>query len=271
MTSKIFLFNVLYLGDIFGKAGRNVVRDFLPELKRQLEVDLVIANSENAMGGRGISPSLAEELFGYGIACLTGGNHSFYAKEIEPYLENEPRLLRPANYPDPCPGNFYAILDTHQGFKVAVGNLMGRVFIPFSLDCPFKAADKMLQRMHQEGGDNLITIIDFHAEATAEKKAMAFYLDGKVSALVGTHTHVQTSDAQILPQGTAYITDLGMTGPQKSIIGMEPKPVLKSFLLGRKFSFHEAKSNPSMQGALMSFGEDGKAVAIETFNYPKVF
>jgi metallophosphoesterase (TIGR00282 family) len=262
---------VLFLGDIFAKAGRNVLRDYLPWLKADLGADLVIANGENAAGGRGITSAIAEELFGYGIACLTGGNHSFQMKEIEGYLEREPRVLRPANYPDPCPGGSWTIIESLAGRKVAVGNLMGRVFIPFSLDCPFKAADKILRQMRDEGGEKIITIIDFHAEATAEKKALAYYLDGKVSAVLGTHTHVQTADAQILPKGSAYITDLGMTGPHDSIIGMESQAVLKSFLLGRKQTFHEAKGLPSMQGVIMSFGEDGKAIDIKPVNHPKVF
>jgi metallophosphoesterase (TIGR00282 family) len=260
---------LLFLGDIFSRPGRDLVRDVLPGLVAREGVDLVLANAENASGGKGLQPEHGRQLLGRGIAALSGGNHSFKHRQSAKYYDEEPRVLRPVNYPEPCPGRGWTVVEAPGGERVGFGNIMGRVFIPFSLDCPFRAADRMADGMARAGCD--ISIIDFHAEATAEKKAMGIYLDGRVSAVLGTHTHVQTSDCTVLPKGTAYITDAGMTGPQGAVIGMEAEEVLSSLILGRLFRFKVASGMASIQGVIMDFGEDGKALSIRTVNEPDVF
>jgi metallophosphoesterase (TIGR00282 family) len=260
---------VLFLGDVFSRAGRWIVRDELPALIREEGVGLCIANGENASGGRGMTLESAMELFSYGIAALSGGNHSFQQGGSEGFLDNEPKAIRPYNYPAPCPGRGWVPLQGPAGEKLAFGNLMGRVFMHMSLDCPFRAADRMLAEMKDAGAQ--ITIIDFHAEATAEKKAMAYYLDGRVGALLGTHTHVQTADHQILPGGTAYMTDVGMTGAQDSVIGMEKAEIVQAFLDGRRHKFKPSTDMASMEGVLVDFGEDGLATGIKAVNRPRVF
>ncbi|MDR2612930.1 MAG: YmdB family metallophosphoesterase [Deltaproteobacteria bacterium] len=260
---------VLFLGDVFALPGREIVRTHLPGLVEREGIDLVLANGENASGGKGLLPRDARALYSCGIAALSGGNHSFQHKESSPFYDEDRRAIRPANYPDPCPGRGWTLVECPGGERLGFGNIMGRTFIPFSLDCPFKAADRMLDEMSRACCWS--SVIDFHAEATAEKKAMAFYLDGRVGALLGTHTHVQTSDAQILPGGTAYLTDAGMTGPHGSVIGMDPKAVLKSFILGRRHAYAASKAMASMQGAIMEFGGDGRAVSIRIVNEPDIF
>jgi metallophosphoesterase (TIGR00282 family) len=260
---------VLFLGDIFGRPGREVIRDYLSGLVAREGIDLVLANGENASGGKGILPRDAKLLFGYGVDALSGGNHSFHHRESGPFYDEDVRTIRPANYPDPCPGRGWTVIEGPSGRKVGFGNLMGRVFIPFSLDCPFKAADRMLAEMQAAGC--WTTVIDIHAEATAEKKAIAVYLDGRAGAVVGTHTHIQTSDCQILPKGTAYMTDVGMTGPHDSVIGMDFKAVLKSFMLGRRHSFTAATRMASMEGAVIDFGGDGKALYVRPVNCPNIY
>jgi metallophosphoesterase (TIGR00282 family) len=260
---------ILFLGDIFGRAGRELISSRLSALVKREGVDIVLANAENTSGGKGLLPAHAKELFGWGIAAVSGGNHSFQHKESSQFYDDDHRAVRPANYPDPCPGRGWTVVEAPSGERIGFGNLMGRVFIPFSLDCPFKAADKMLQAMAEAGC--WTTIVDFHAEATAEKKAMGLYLDGRAGAVIGTHTHVQTSDSQILPKGTAYLTDAGMTGPHGSVIGMESKAVLKSFILGRRHNYTPSKAMASMQGALMELGVDGKASSIRCVSDPDLF
>jgi metallophosphoesterase (TIGR00282 family) len=251
---------VLFLGDIFGRPGRQMVRDFLPALVGREEIDLALANGENASGGLGLNPEAAGELLGFGLAALTGGNHTFRFKTLEKILDEDDRLLRPANYPEPCPGRGWTIVETPGGVRVGVGNLMGRVFINLALDCPFRAADKMLAEMRAAGAK--ITIIDFHAEATSEKKALAAHIDGRAGALLGTHTHVPTADAAILPGGLAYMTDLGMCGPHNSIIGMSRASVLPTFLTGRPQRFEPASHDLRLNGAILDFNEAGEAVSI---------
>jgi metallophosphoesterase (TIGR00282 family) len=209
---------VLFIGDIFGSPGRRIVIDTLPELLAEHQFELLIANSENAAAGYGITPPLATELFEAGIDVLTGGNHTFDRKEILPYLEQgaaDGRLLRPANYPAATPGNGLYVGRTRSGTPFAVLNVQGRVFMP-SIDCPFSTVDRLLEKIPPEVK---VRIVDIHGETTSEKQAMGRYLDGRVSAVLGTHTHVPTADEQILPGGTAYITDVGMTGPYDSVIG----------------------------------------------------
>jgi metallophosphoesterase (TIGR00282 family) len=251
---------ILFLGDVFGSPGRLMIQNRLPGLIGREGLDLCLANAENAAGGRGLTPEIACELFQYGLDGLTGGNHTFKFKDIAPLLKNDRRLIRPANYPDPCPGRGWTLLETPAGVKVGFGNLIGRIFMGPSLDCPFKAADKMLEKMREAGAD--IAIIDFHAEATSEKMAMAWHLDGRAEALLGTHTHVQTADAWIWPKGLAYITDAGMTGPHLSVIGMRHEEAMANITTGRHHHFNPATGRPIMQGVILDFGDDHKAAAI---------
>ncbi len=251
---------ILFLGDIFGRPGRQVVRDFLPGLVGREEIDLAVANGENASGGLGLNPEEALELLDCGLAVLTGGNHTFRYRALEKTLDGDPRLVRPANLPEPCPGRGWTMAETAGGVRVGIGNVMGRVFVNTSLDCPFRAADRILAEMKAAGAD--LTLIDVHAEATSEKKALAWHLDGRLGALVGTHTHVPTADAQILPGGLAYMTDVGMCGPHQSVIGMSRESVLPTFLSGRPQRFEPAARGARLNGVVVEFGRDGRAVAI---------
>ena len=252
---------ILFLGDVFASTGRLLVKRRLPGLIGREALDLSLANAENAAGGVGLTIQTADELLDSGLDALSGGNHTLSQREIDDRLARDKRLIRPANYPDPCPGRGWTMLETGSGFKVAFGNLMGRLFMGNGLECPFKHADKMLDKMAAAGAD--ITIIDFHAEATSEKQAMAWHLDGRAGALIGTHTHVQTADAAIFPNGLAYITDAGMTGPHLSVIGMRPEAPLATFQTGRRHAYHPAKGRPILQGVVIEFGEDLKAASIE--------
>jgi metallophosphoesterase (TIGR00282 family) len=212
---------ILVIGDIIGKPGRKAVQEVLPGLRDGYGIDLVIGNGENAAGGLGLTPATAEELFDFGIDVITSGNHIWACKEIIPYLDGGPAVLRPLNYPPPDPGRGYLL---KKGALVV--NLIGRVFISH-FDCPFRAIDQLLAEFKDK---SIPIIVDFHAEATSEKVAMGRYLDGRVSAVLGTHTHVGTVDACILPGGTAYVTDIGMVGPVDSIIGDDPEAVINRFL-----------------------------------------
>lgn len=251
---------ILFLGDVFGRPGRRVIRDFLPRLVGSENIDLVLANGENASGGIGLNIDEAHELFDYGLAILTGGNHTFRYKTAEKMLNDDSRLIRPANYPEPCPGRGWTIAEPPGGVKVGVGNLMGRVFMNAGLDCPFAAADRILAEMKGAGAE--ITIIDFHAEATSEKKALAWYLDGRAGALLGTHTHVPTADAGLMPGGLAFMTDVGMCGPHHSIIGMSRESVLPTFLTGRPNRFEPAAKGGRLNGVIIEFGPNGQALDI---------
>ncbi|MDR1165882.1 MAG: YmdB family metallophosphoesterase [Deltaproteobacteria bacterium] len=263
------MLKILFLGDIFGNAGRRALHANLRPLARSEGVDVTLANGENAAGGVGVTRAVARKLLNQGISLLSGGNHSFHYREAEDFLDQEPRVLRPANYPSPCPGRGWGVALSPTGQKVALVSVMGRSFMNFSLDCPFKTVDRILEELRVEAP--LVTIVDFHAEATGEKKAMGLYLDGRVSAVVGTHTHVQTNDAQILPKGTAYITDVGMSGPHGSIIGMRQEAVLASLLTGRRQKFSPSQSVPCLQGALLTFDDEGQALFIKAFTLPNVF
>ncbi len=230
---------VLLIGDIVGRAGRRAVKDCLPSLKSELGLNFVIANGENAAGGNGITKTVAKELFSYGIDMLTMGNHVWNQKEIFTYLPTEQRIIRPANYPPGTPGRGHFIYTAPNGIKVAVVNLSGRVFMP-EIDCPFRKVDEILEELKDRVQ---IIIVDFHAEATSEKVAMGWYLNGRVSAVVGTHTHVQTADERILSKGTAYITDLGMTGPRDSVIGVKTDIILRKFKTGLPQRFETANTD----------------------------
>lgn len=245
------------IGDVVGQPGRRAVSRLIPGLRQELGLDLVIANGENAAGGYGITPDTAEELLHGGVDILTSGNHIWDQKEIIPQLDEGLPLLRPANYPA-APGRGYLIQD-----GVMVLNLMGRLFMPM-LDCPFRAANRALAEVQERGESPSVVIVDFHAEATSEKQALGWYLDGRVSAVIGTHTHVGTVDARILPKGTAYLTDVGMTGPVNSVIGSDANAVIDRFLTGMPQRAAVA-GGPALLNAVMVEvdRETGQALAIQ--------
>jgi len=251
---------VLVIGDVVGEPGRRAVERRLPKLVAQHNIDLVIANGENAAGGFGITPELAQDLFDWGIGVITTGNHAWDKKEIEDFIRREPRLLRPANYPQGVPGGGSIVVKTQRGERLAVLHLMGRAFMP-TLDCPFQTARREVARLRLE---TAAIIVDMHAEATSEKMAMGYFLDGEVSAVVGTHTHVQTADEQMLPKGTAYVTDIGMTGPVHSVIGVKKELVIEKFLTGMPRRF-EVASGPAVFCAVLIEldGTLGKALSIQ--------
>ena len=216
---------ILFIGDIVGDPGRKIIARQLPKIVEEHEIDVVLGNGENAAGGFGITPDIAQELFDYGIDVITTGNHVWDKKEILQYIQSEQKLLRPANYPDSVPGCGSVVIETTKYGPLGVLQLMGRVNMPL-LDCPFQVADRIVESLRRSVR---VIMVDMHAEATSEKMAMGWYLDGKVSAVLGSHTHVQTADARIFPGGTAYLTDMGMTGPVNSIIGMKKEPSLERF------------------------------------------
>src|SRR6266849_254789 len=238
---------ILFIGDIVRSPGRRIVQERLADLVQQRNIDLVIANGENSASGFGITPRIAEELFGQGIAVLTGGNHSWDRKEIMEFMPHEPRLLRPANFSEDAPGKGLYIGTAKNGVKFAVLNLQGRVFLATN-DDPFKKADAELAKIPP---DVSFVLVDMHAETTSEKIALGWYLDGRVTAVVGTHTHVATADEHVLPNGTAYITDVGMTGPHDGVIGMDRKGIIKKFLDGLPARFEVATGALQMNAVLI--------------------
>jgi 2',3'-cyclic-nucleotide 2'-phosphodiesterase len=244
---------VLFIGDIVGSPGREIVRERLGDLVEQRKIDLVIANGENAASGFGITPRLAEELLKMGINVLTGGNHSWDRKEILEFLPHEPRLLRPANFPDGSPGSGVYLGTAKNGVKYAVVNLQGRIFLP-AIDDPFRKADELLGKLP---GDAAFVLVDMHAETTSEKIAMGYYLDGRATAVVGTHTHVATADEQVLQKGTAYITDVGMTGPHDGVIGMEREGIIRKFLNGLPTRFDVARGDVQMNTVVIETDDEG--------------
>jgi len=251
---------ILFIGDIVGSPGRKIVHERLADILVQQSIDLCIANGENAASGFGITPRLAEELFACGIEVLTGGNHIWDRKEIFDYLPHEPRLLRPANFPNGSPGKGLFIGSAKNGARYAVLNLQGRTFM-VPIDDPFRTA---VQQLSAIPPDVKVILVDMHAEATSEKVAMGFYLDGKVSAVVGTHTHVPTCDHRVLPKGTAYCTDLGMTGPYESVIGVEKEAVIQRFLTAMPGRFETAKGDPRLAAVVVDVDpESGRARRIE--------
>ena len=253
---------ILFLGDIVGRPGRSILFERLRQIRRDLELDLVVANGENASGGIGLAAKAARQLLEAGIDVLTGGNHIFRHRDILPFFETTDRLLRPANYPEGAPGAGCRIYRPAGREPYAVLNILGRLFME-PVDCPFRTVDTLLAGLPS---DVTVRLVDFHAEATSEKKAMAYFLDGRVSALLGTHTHVQTNDAQILQKGTAYLTDCGMTGPVASAIGMDPEEVVARFVTALPRRFTVSKSPPEMQGALLDIdAATGKAVNISAW------
>ncbi len=246
---------ILAVGDMIGKPGREAASELLPGLRRQYGLDLVIANAENTAGGLGLTSTIAKELLNAGVDVLTSGNHIWAQKEIIPYLDGEMPILRPLNYPLGVPGKGYVVNN-----QAMVVNLIGRTFMG-DFDCPFRVMDKLLAELKRKPP---VIIVDFHAEATSEKVAMGRYLDGRVSAVLGTHTHVGTIDAQLLPGGTAYVTDIGMTGPIDSIIGDDTEAVLQRFLTAIPYRLSVGKGKTVFNAVLVGVDENsGKAVNIE--------
>lgn len=251
---------ILMIGDAVSRSGCAFLQKKLPALKREYGASAVIVNGENSAEGNGITPASAKMLFSAGADVITGGNHTLRRREIYSYLEENEYILRPANFPDSVPGKGAAVLDLGKT-RIAVVNLMGTYGLQ-PLDCPFRTADKITEQLHSAGIKNIF--LDFHAEATGEKRALAFYLDGKITALCGTHTHVPTADCEIMPRGTAYITDLGMTGPARSCLGIKPEAVIRQLRDKMPSRFESADGNPCvLSGAVIDFDEvSGKAKSI---------
>lgn len=250
---------LLFIGDVVGKPGRQILAQRLPLIQKQWSPDFTIVNGENSAGGRGITPSNADEIFGLGVDVITTGNHIWAQSSIDGYLASEPRLLRPDNYPVGAPGGGVFMGRSRGGESVAVVNLQGRVFMP-AIDCPFAAIDKACEEI---GDRAKVILLDMHAEATSEKCAMGWYSDGRVSAVVGTHTHIPTADCRILPAGTAYCTDVGMTGSYDSVIGTRPDLAIERMLTARHVRFQVASGNLRVAGVLIDVDSDsGRATAI---------
>jgi metallophosphoesterase (TIGR00282 family) len=250
--------NILFIGDVVGKGGRRALADLLPLVMRE-GVDFVIVNGENASGGIGITPQTAEQLLDRGVDVITSGNHIWKKKDVIPFLEEEPRILRPANYPPGAPGRGGRTYIAANGTKVGVLNLEGRIFMS-ALESPFKTAEEQVSLLRKETN---VIIVDFHAEATSEKMALGWFLDGEVSAVLGTHTHVQTADERVLPGGTAYITDVGMTGPCDSVIGIKKEIALERFLTMMPNKFETAGGRVELQGVIVEVDErSGRSAGI---------
>ena len=255
---------LLFLGDIVGRPGRELIRKGLPSLIEHFNVDLVVANAENAAAGRGVTREIGDQLLNWGVDVMTSGNHIWAQRETANYIGAESRLLRPANFPAGVPGNGTYLARTSGGRPVGVINVMGRVFMQ-DLDDPFK---RVLEEIEALRGRTRVILVDFHAEATSEKIAMGWHLDGKVTLVVGTHTHVQTADEQILPGGTAYLTDAGMTGPHDGVIGVEKSAVIDKFLRGMPVRMETASGNPRLNGILIAADEaTGKATSVQRLSY----
>jgi 2',3'-cyclic-nucleotide 2'-phosphodiesterase len=251
---------LLFIGDIFASPGRGIVSRHLRRLVEEHDVDLTIANAENSAGGFGVTPLIAEELFSAGIEVLTSGNHIWDKKEIYDYLPRQPRLLRPANYADELPGSGVIVAEARNGASVAVINLQGRVHMP-STGCPFRKADQILANLNSTVK---VKFVDFHAELTSEKMAMGWHLNGRVSAVVGTHTHIPTADTRILSGGTAYQTDVGMTGPYESVIGVEREIILRRFMTALPIRMEAAKHGAELHGVVLGVDEaTGRATSFE--------
>ena len=244
---------ILFIGDIVGSPGRQIVRGRLADIVAHRQIDLVIANGENSASGFGITPKIADDLLQNGIDVLTGGNHSWDRKEVLEYMPHQPRLLRPGNFPEGSPGSGACVGTAKNGVRYAVLNLQGRIFLP-AIDDPFRKADAELAKLP---ADVALVLVDMHAETTSEKIAMGWYLDGRVTAVVGTHTHVTTADEHVLPQGTAFITDVGMTGPHDGVIGMDRNGIIKRFLDGLPARFDVASGDVQMNCVQVEIDEHG--------------
>ncbi len=251
---------ILFVGDVFGQPGKHAASRLIPQYIQDWEVDLCVVNGENAAGGFGLTDNIARKIFSYGADVITSGNHIFDRQEMHAVLASSDTILRPANYPRGVPGRGYAIVKARNGMKAAVINLQGRIYMQ-PIDSPFSIADEILEKIMPE---TRIILVDFHAEATSEKMAMGYYLDGRVSAVLGTHTHVQTADERILPKGTAYITDAGMTGPHDSIIGVRIEQSLQRIIKQMPTRFSPAEGQTKLSGVLVELNDStGKALSIE--------
>ena len=255
------MLKILFLGDITGRTGRNIVQQLLPDIKSEYAPDVIIANGENSAGGAGIDPKVAAELLAMGIDVITTGNHIWKRREaIDLVKQNPKQVIRPLNFPKGAPGVGLTTFEAN-GTKINIVNAMGRVFVDAKLDCPFQTVDALLKN---ELKDEKVIFVDFHAEATSEKEALGFFLDGRVSAVIGTHTHVQTADEKILPDGTAYLSDAGMCGAKFSVLGVEHQPIVQNFLSGTPVKFDIAKGIAILNGVVITCDEQsGKAIAIE--------
>jgi len=258
--------NILFIGDIFASPGRVLVARYLQEIISEEKILLAIANAENSAGGFGITPQIADDLFSIGVDVITSGNHIWDKKEIFDYLPRNPRLLRPANYPGDLPGSGLLVTKARNGVPVAIINLQGRVHLP-AIDDPFRTADSILKSLDASPGVGVkVRFVDFHAELTSEKMAMGWYLDGRVSAMVGTHTHIPTADERILAGGTAYQTDVGMTGPYDSVIGSEKSLAIRRFLTGLPIRLENAKSGAELHAVIITVDPNtGRATAIRRY------
>jgi metallophosphoesterase (TIGR00282 family) len=252
---------ILFIADAFAAAGRRIIEERLPQLRSELGIDFVIANAENVADGVGITSRIAKKLFEAGVDVITLGNHAYRQREVYPYLDQEPRILRPANYPDAAPGHGTCVVEAADGTRVAVINLIGSLFLDAAIS-PFAVAERMVDAARAEAP---VVVVDFHAEATSEKVAMGRLLAGRATAVLGTHTHIQTNDAAVLPGGTAYITDAGMTGPHDSVIGVRTDLVLRRFTTQLPIRFEPAEGDVRIEGALFECDGDGRATACEAF------
>lgn len=262
-SKEALMLRILFLGDVVGEPGRRAVIDLVPTLKAEYELDFVIVNGENAAGGRGITPKITIDLLRAGIAVVTTGDHVWDQKELFNYIDTEPRLLRPINYPEDTPGQGSVVLETAKG-KVGVINVQGRTFMQPILENPFRALDAAITKMREE---TAVIFVDVHCETTSEKIAFGRFMDGRVSAVVGTHTHVQTADERIFPGGTAFLCDAGMCGPTESILGREIEPIITRFITNLPTTFPVAKGPVALSGALIDIDETtGKALAIQRFS-----
>lgn len=243
---------VLFLGDIVGRPGRNAVRDWLPQIREEFAIDIVVANGENAAGGLGITPDILDEILEAGVQAVTLGNHTWRKKALVNRIDAYENVVRPANYPEGTPGHGAALIRLPNGAQFGLVNVLGRVYME-AFDCPFRRALEEVERLREKTPHILV---DVHAEATSEKIAMGWYLDGKCSAVVGTHTHVQTADERILPQGTAYITDVGMVGPRDSVIGVERQRVVEKFVTGMPVEFRVAKEAPMLCAVALDLDDE---------------
>ena len=255
--------NILFIGDIFASPGRNIVARYLPQIVDEEKIQLIIANAENSAGGFGITPLIAEELLSMGVDVLTTGNHVWDKKEIFDYFPRQPRLLRPANYNAELPGHGLIVVKARNGHEAAVMNLQGRTYMP-QTDCPFRKADHLLASLD---ANVKVRFVDFHAEITSEKMAMGWHLNGRVSALVGTHTHIPTADERILSGGTAYQTDVGMTGPYDSVIGSDKNLALRRFLTAMTIRLDAAKGGAELHATIIAVDDNtGKAVSVRRYS-----
>lgn len=256
---------VLFVGDVVGKPGRDVLGRRLAGLQKRFGADFTVVNAENAAGGKGVTPEIGAEIFRLGVDVISSGNHIWAQHSVNAYIDGEARLLRPANYPPGAPGSGLFVGSSRGGDTVAFISLQGRVFMP-PIDCPFRMLDRLLEEI---GDRTRVVLVDMHAEATSEKQSMGWYCDGRVSAVLGTHTHVPTADARVLPGGTAYCTDVGMTGPYDSVIGTRPDLAIERLLTARPVRFQVASGNLRVAGAVIDIDiASGRAASIETFIDP---